>query len=183
MFVVRGLLILGQARHEKARIEPAFVHGRRDPVRANNECIEAEAQLFAVQHLSQRERARRQRDEFLAMLAHELRNPLAPIRNAVHLLGTLEYSDPLFLKCRAIIEKQTSHVTRLVDDLLDVSRLELGKVALRMQRVNLNETLAAAADACAPLTSARSHAVNIRPWKHPLAVRADPMRLEQVIGT
>jgi CheY-like chemotaxis protein len=81
-----------------------------------------------------------------------------------------------------MIEKQTRHVTRLVDDLLDVSRLELGKVDLRMQRVNLNDTLTAAADACVPLTSARRHAVSVRPWKQPLVVRADPVRLEQVIG-
>ncbi len=132
--------------------------------------------------LAQRERVVRQKDEFLAMLAHELRNPLAPIRNAAYLLGTLEYSDPLFLKCRAMIEKQTRHVTRLLDDLLDVSRLELGKVDLRMQRVNLNEALTAAADACVPLTSARRHAVNLKPWKQPLAVRADPVRLEQAIA-
>ncbi len=132
--------------------------------------------------LAQRERAVRQRDEFLAMLAHELRNPLAPIRNAAYLLSTLEYRDPLFLKCRAMIDKQSRHVTRLVDDLLDVSRLELGKVDLRMQRLDLNETLVAAADVCSPITAARHHRVNVRASRFPIAVRADPVRLEQIIS-
>jgi len=129
-----------------------------------------------------RERAVRSRDEFLAMLAHELRNPLAPIRNAVYLLGTLEVSDPRFHKWREMIGKQTRHVTRLVDDLLDVSRLELGKVELRRQRVDLNESIAAAVEACMPFTSEHRHAVTVRTVGEPLIVDADPVRLEQAIG-
>src|SRR5688572_27347222 len=74
--------------------------------------------------LAERDRALKQRDEFLAMLAHELRNPLAPIRNAVYLMNSIENVDPLFIKCRTMIDKQAAHITRLVDDLLDVSRLE-----------------------------------------------------------
>ncbi|HEX6635305.1 MAG TPA: ATP-binding protein [Usitatibacter sp.] len=139
-------------------------------------------QLEVRDLLALRDRDVRQRDEFLAMLAHELRNPLAPIRNAVYLLATLPYDDPLFLKCRAMIEKQSRHVARMVDDLLDVSRLELGKVELRLQRVDLNETIASAAEACAPMTSSHRHVTNVRLWKQPLPVRADPVRLEQVIG-
>jgi CheY-like chemotaxis protein/nitrogen-specific signal transduction histidine kinase len=129
-----------------------------------------------------RDEAVRQRDEFLAMLAHELRNPLAPIRNAVYLLGTLENADPLFLKCRGMIEKQSRHISRLVDDLLDVSRLERGKVELRLQRVDLNDGIASAVEACAAMTSSHRHDVRVRPSRHPIPVRADPVRLEQVIG-
>jgi signal transduction histidine kinase/CheY-like chemotaxis protein len=139
-------------------------------------------QLEVRELLALRDRDVRQRDEFLAMLAHELRNPLAPIRNAVYLLGTLPFDDPLFLKCRAMIEKQSRHVTRMVDDLLDVSRLELGKVELRMQWVDLNESMAAAVDACATTTDAHRHVVTLERWPRPLAVRADPVRLEQIIG-
>ena len=139
-------------------------------------------QLQVRDLLALRDRDVRQRDEFLAMLAHELRNPLAPIRNAVYLLGTLPFDDPLYLKCRAMIEKQSRHVTRMVDDLLDVSRLELGKVELRMQRIDLNESMAAAVDACAPLTHSHRHVVSLRRSPRPLAVRADPVRLEQIIG-
>ena len=139
-------------------------------------------QLQVRDLLALREDALKQRDQFLAMLAHELRNPLAPIRNAAFLLGTLEYNDPVFLKCRAMIEKQARHVTRLVDDLLDVSRLELGKVELRLQSVDVNEALAAAVEACVPMTALHRHTVTLRPWKRALTVRADPTRLEQVIG-
>ena len=139
-------------------------------------------QLEVRDFLALRDRDVRQRDEFLAMLAHELRNPLAPIRNAVYLLSTLPYDDPLFLKCRAMIEKQSRHVTRMVDDLLDVSRLELGKVELRLQRIDLNESMAAAVDACAPITQARRHMVTLRRGPESLPVRADPVRLEQIIG-
>jgi signal transduction histidine kinase/CheY-like chemotaxis protein len=132
--------------------------------------------------LALRDEAVRQRDEFLAMLAHELRNPLAPIRNAVYLLGTLENADPLFLKCRGMIEKQSRHISRLVDDLLDVSRLERGKVELRLQLVDLNESIASAVEACSAMTASHRHDVRLHPSRHPLLVRADPVRLEQVIG-
>src|SRR5438093_796446 len=92
-----------------------------------------EADLALAVDLLRADRANavRRRDEFLAMLAHELRNPLAPIRNAVHLLGRMQSADPALAKLRAIIDKQTKHMSRLVDDLLDVSRLELGKIELR----------------------------------------------------
>ena len=131
--------------------------------------------------LQDRERALTKRDEFLAMLAHELRNPLAPIRNAVYLLSTLDYGDPLFLKCRNMIDKQARHITRLVDDLLDVSRLELGKMRLRLQRLDLNENAQAAVESCAALTSGFRHVVNVRLRAETLPVRADPVRLEQAI--
>ena len=138
-------------------------------------------QLQVRDLLALRERAVRQRDEFLAMLAHELRNPLAPIRNAVYLLGTLQHEDPLFIRCRAMIDKQARHITRLVDDLLDVSRLELGKVELRLERMDLNECIAAAVDSCGPTTSARRHLVKLRLWEGRLPLRADPVRLEQAV--
>jgi signal transduction histidine kinase/CheY-like chemotaxis protein len=132
--------------------------------------------------LAGRERALSQRDEFLAMLAHELRNPLAPIRNAVYLLGTLKHPEPLFEKSRAMIDKQARHITRLVDDLLDVSRLELGKVELRRQRFDLNESVAAAVEACQPITSEHRHTVDFRRHHAPVFVDADPVRIEQAVG-
>ena len=132
--------------------------------------------------LAERDRAVKQRDEFLAMLAHELRNPLAPIRNAVYLLGTLQNTDPLFIMCRAMIDKQASHITRLVDDLLDVSRLELGKLELRTQRVDLNEIVTAAVEATTPMTSAQRHRVKVHRAPRELMVKADPVRLEQAVG-
>jgi signal transduction histidine kinase/CheY-like chemotaxis protein len=132
--------------------------------------------------LAQREHAVQQRDEFLAMLAHELRNPLAPIRYAAYLMGTQKETNPLIDKCRVLIDKQARHITRLVDDLLDVSRLELGKIELRRQRVDLNEVAAAAVEACLPITSEQRHEVTLRTARQPVPVLVDPVRLEQAIG-
>ena len=151
-------------------------------VSAVNVALRARARQLQVRELlGQREKAVRQRDEFLAMLAHELRNPLAPIRNAVYLLGTLDIDDPLFLTCRTMIDKQARHITRLVDDLLDASRLELGKVDLRLQRVDLNESVNAVVESCAMAIGSQKHKVNVRLPTPALAVRADPVRLEQAI--
>jgi len=152
-------------------------------VSAVNMALRARARQFEVRDLlRQREDALRQRDEFLAMLAHELRNPLAPIRNAAYLLGTIASPDALFAKCRLMIEKQARHMTRLVDDLLDVSRLELGKVGLHLQSVDLNEIAAAAVEASMPITSLHRHAVRLHPRAGSVRVQADPTRLEQVVG-
>ena len=131
--------------------------------------------------LAERERAVRQRDEFLAMLAHELRNPLAPIRYAAYLLGTQKHANPLTDKCRVLIDKQARHITRLVDDLLDVSRLELGKIELRPQRADLNELAAAAVEGCMPITSDQRHEVVLRTARQPVPLRVDPVRIEQAI--
>ena len=101
-------------------------------------------QLEVRDLLEQREAAVRRRDEFLAMLAHELRNPLAPLRNAVYLMRQPRMNEELFAKTRDLIDRQTMHLKRLVDDLLDVSRLELGKVQLQMQTLDLNAAVRAA---------------------------------------
>ena len=132
--------------------------------------------------LEERSTAIRRRDEFLAMLAHELRNPLAPIRNAVYLMKMMSVPDPMFVKYRDMIDKQARHITRLVDDLLDVSRMELGKVELRRQALDLNQAAGATVEACAPLTGARRHTVALRLATEPLTVMADPVRIEQVLG-
>jgi len=149
-------------------------------VSAVSVALRARARQVQVRDLlAQNERAVRQRDEFLAMLAHELRNPLAPISNSAYILGTLEHPDPLFAQSRAMIVKQVRHIARLVDDLLDVSRLELGKVELRKQRVNLNESVAAAVESST--AQAAHHCLVVRLAETPLPVRADPVRIEQAI--
>jgi CheY-like chemotaxis protein len=88
----------------------------------------------------------------------------------------------MFTRYRAMIEKQTTHITRLVDDLLDVSRLELGKVDLRLERVNMNQSVASAVESCAPMTKAQNHQVTVSLAKEPLTVIAEPVRIEQVLG-
>ncbi|HEX4927898.1 MAG TPA: response regulator, partial [Burkholderiales bacterium] len=121
-------------------------------------------------------------DEFLAMLAHELRNPLAPIRNAVHLQHSLAYDNPLFGKTRDILERQSAHLSRLVDDLVDVARLERGKMALRRVPVELNALVAAAIEAALPQVQARGHQVQIDLCAEPLVLDADPTRIEQIVA-
>ena len=152
-------------------------------VSAVNVAMRARARQYQVRDLlALRDQALRQRDEFLAMLAHELRNPLAPIRNAAHILGGMRVEDPNFERCRTMIDKQARHITRLVDDLLDVSRIELGKVELRMQAVELNECVSAAAEACRPITNSHRHAVNLNLAREAIWVQADPVRLEQCVS-
>src|SRR5262249_57604857 len=82
-------------------------------------------------------RGRGNKDEFLAMLAHELRNPLAPIRNAVHALKIIGPPDPQVQKLRDMIDRQVTHMSRLVDDLIDVSRITRNKIELRKERLEL----------------------------------------------
>jgi signal transduction histidine kinase len=139
-------------------------------------------QLEVRELLRQREDAVRRRDDFLAMLAHELRNPLAPMRNAVWMQKRVGSQDPLLTKTREILERQVMHMSRLVDDLLDVARLERGKVKLALQPLNLNSAILAAIDACLPMINERSHTVETTLDNRPLYVQADPVRLEQLLS-
>jgi signal transduction histidine kinase len=131
--------------------------------------------------LAQREQALRSRDEFLAMLAHELRNPLAPMRNAVYLQRQVASDDPVFVKTRAVLDRQVRHMTRMVDDLTDVARLEHGKVTLQRKRVDLNDIVTAAVDSCMPAARAAGQRIDVALCATPLDVDADPVRLEQII--
>ena len=139
-------------------------------------------QLEVRELLQQREAAVRRRDDFLAMLAHELRNPLAPMRNAVWLQRDIPLQHPLLTKTREILERQVTHMSRLVDDLLDVARLERGKITLALQPIDLNSAILAAVEACLPMIRSRSHTVETALEKEPLYVQADPVRLEQLLS-
>ncbi|HYF48720.1 MAG TPA: ATP-binding protein [Planctomycetota bacterium] len=144
--------------------------------------LRARARQYEVRRLlDEREQSLRRRDEFLAMLAHELRNPLAPIRNATHVMKALKIDDPLFVKTRALIEKQVVHITRMVNDLLDVSRLELGKVELQRQRFSLNSAVSSAVEACGEAIRSRRHALHLNLSSDPLLIDGDTVRMEQVV--
>lgn len=132
--------------------------------------------------LSQREQAMRNREEFLAMLAHELRNPLAPILNATHVLKTLPIQDSAFLKARALIEKQVLHMSRLLNDLLDVTRLELGKVQLKKEPMLLNTAITSALESCATMIADRAHTLRTNLARESLQIDGDPIRVEQIIS-
>jgi PAS domain S-box-containing protein len=124
--------------------------------------------------------ADRRKDEFLAMLAHELRNPLAPIRNAVQLLRDKPVDDPEVTWARDVLDRQTQHLARLVDDLLDVSRITRGKINVRLEVVELATVLARAVETSRPLIEQRQHRLHVDLPAQPLPVRGDAVRLTQV---
>ncbi len=123
----------------------------------------------------------RRKDEFLAMLAHELRNPLAPIRHAVQIFRELGTEDPRLHWARELIDRQVNHLARLVDDLLDVSRLVQGRITLHWETVDLAAVIAQAREASEPLIQSRHHTLSVTLPDEPLPVRADVVRLVQVI--
>jgi PAS domain S-box-containing protein len=123
----------------------------------------------------------RRKDEFLAMLSHELRNPLAPIRNSVHVLNAVA-SGPQVVQAREVIERQVTHLARLVDDLLDVSRITRGKIALRPEPVALEDVVARAVETTRPLVEARGHSLSVEVRPGAPRFTADPVRLAQVIA-
>jgi len=131
--------------------------------------------------LAQREQAVRLRDEFLAMLAHELRNPLAPMSNALHILRMLKTEDAMVLKSIQILERQVGHVVRMVDDLMDVARLERGKVVLKKERLDLNRVVSSAVESCLHAAQERGHHVSLRFATNALPVDGDAVRLEQIV--
>ena len=125
--------------------------------------------------------ADRRKDEFLATLAHELRNPLAPIRNGLDILRTSP-SAPNAEEIRDVMDRQLSHLVRLVDDLLDVSRVSQGKIELRKARVALSDIIKSAVDASNPLIVAGRHALKLDMPDDPIWLDADLMRLSQVVS-
>jgi signal transduction histidine kinase len=126
--------------------------------------------------------ADRHKDEFLAMLAHELRNPLAPIHNAVQLMHRQSLTDPQLTWSRDVIGRQLAHLTRLVDDLLDVSRITRGKINLSKEVIELETLMTRTVETVQPLIEDRGHKLTVEVPKGMLAVLGDPTRLVQALG-
>ena len=127
------------------------------------------------------QQADRQKNEFLSMLAHELRNPLAPIRNAVEVMKLRADAPPEFAWGRDIIDRQIRQLTRLVDDLLDVSRITRGKIELRTEPVDVCAVAKQAVEASRPFVEAKGHRLSVSLPPDPLRVHGDPARLAQVL--
>jgi PAS domain S-box-containing protein len=127
------------------------------------------------------EQTNRRVNEFLAMLAHELRNPLAPIRNAISVMHRAGTMDATAAWARDVIDRQTTHLTRLVDDLLDISRITSGKITLRCQPVDVNEVVARAVEVARPIIDQKHHALTVIAAPQPVMVDADATRLAQII--
>lgn len=137
--------------------------------------VERERLMVELQEQDQR------KDEFLAMLSHELRNPLAPISNAVQLLRLHAGEDARQLQSTGIIERQVDQLKRLVDDLLEVSRITTGRIQLRQDRVTLNGIVYGAVETTSPQMVRRQHEVVVKMPEQPLWLLADAARLEQVL--
>jgi signal transduction histidine kinase len=126
-------------------------------------------------------KADRHKDEFLAMLGHELRNPLAPISNAAHILDILEPGDPRLNWAKDIIKRQVAHLTHLVDDLLDVSRIARGKISLKKERLDLVEVAQSAVETARGFILAKQQHLDACLPEQPIPVEGDAVRLSQVL--
>ena len=124
----------------------------------------------------------RRKDEFLAMLAHELRNPLAPICTAIEVIRQQGPTDRTVAWASDVIARQSAHLTRLVDDLLDVSRITLGKVKLNLAPLDLGTIITQAVETSRPLLEARRHQLSVEVPGHPLPLLGDSVRLTQIIS-
>lgn len=129
---------------------------------------------------AERREADRRKDEFLAMLAHELRNPLASINHAVQLFGRLE-SEGELLWAKDVVQRHVQHLARLIDDLLDVSRITRGKIVLKKDLIDLSPVVASSVEAVRHLMEDRKHELMVSIAAGSLRLEADPLRLEQVL--
>jgi len=171
------------------------VHRRKDgslidvEIRVNGMEIDGQCFLLASSHdithrkhaeQAQRE-AERRKDEFLAMLAHELRNPLVPIRNAAHVIGRLGLEEPRIKWAQELIEGQVSHLARMVDDLLDVSRIAHGKITLLHEEVELGALIGKLMPSIGPLAESKGLALALNLPEQPIWLQGDAVRLSQVL--
>jgi signal transduction histidine kinase len=124
----------------------------------------------------------RRKDEFLAMLGHELRNPLAPVTTALQIMRIHETEPSRVARSREIVERQIEHMTRLIDDLLDVSRITRGKIELREQPLLLSAVIERAVESARPLIDERGHRIALDLPSEPVTFLADPARLSQVFA-
>jgi signal transduction histidine kinase len=157
---------LQKANEELSRSNLSLENEIRERIRAENSLKEAVVK----------------RDEFLAMLSHELRNPLSPLRNASHMLMQGETQDPKIIWSRGVIARQLKHMIRLVDDLLDVSRIARGKIVLLSEPVAIKEVVGAAVETVEPLFESKQQKLTVEAIDEALHVRGDPVRLAQIIG-
>ncbi|MGA2079273.1 MAG: PAS domain S-box protein [Holophaga sp.] len=162
-----GSYSFGPIRDQEGRIVGSVVVGRDITERKR---IEADLR-----------EANQQKDEFLATLAHELRNPLAPIRTAAHILKLRPTGDPDLKELHDLIGRQAAHMARLVDDLLDVSRIERGKLTLKKERMDFGAAVARALEASRALIDDRRHRLEVDLPGSPLQLEADPARVDQMV--
>ncbi|BBA32316.1 uncharacterized protein sS8_0348 [Methylocaldum marinum] len=147
--------------------------------KAHLELAERAVRLEALNHALHE--SDRRKDEFLAMLGHELRNPLAPIRNAMAIMRKLDATDPQLRWVREVVDRQVAQLARLVDDLLDVSRIVQGKLTLRRVPMDLADVIDQAVETSKPLMDQRRHRYAVSLPPHPIRLEVDAARLVQAI--
>ncbi len=157
----------------KAEVFIELFHQRQEIARLLEE---SRGQAAALQE------ADRRKDEFLATLAHELRNPLAPLRNGLQVLKLAEGDVERTTAARELMERQLSHMVRLVDDLLDISRISQGKFELKRDRVSVSSVVEAAIEASRPTLEAGGHSFTLSLPNQPLLLNADPTRVAQMVS-
>ena len=169
----RGALVL---RGSEGQFDPSRIALARELV--GRACIAMEnARLYAAV-----QEADRRKNEFLAMLAHELRNPLAPIRNAVHIMQGTDVAPAKMAWARDIISRQADHMSRLIDDLLDVSRIVQGKVVVKREALPLSTLVERSVESSAPRVAARNQQLRVELPAEPVMLHGDGMRLAQVLS-
>ena len=126
--------------------------------------------------------ASRRKSEFLAVLAHELRNPMAPIRTGLEIMRLRADSPETIERVREMLDRQTRQMTHLIDDLLDVARVTSGKIEIRKQLVDLNRVVASAVETSSPMIQSARHTLDVVTWDEPLLLEIDPTRIAQVVG-
>jgi PAS domain S-box-containing protein len=156
-----------------------ILHEQREPATI----VEAVTDITAQKKLQgSLEQANKNKDEFLAMLAHELRNPLAPLLTAIHILRHQGVEEGFQQQTVSMVERQVRHMSRLVDDLLEVARIGRGKIKLKKEPVELNPLLLRAVESSRPVMEERKHQLSLSLPNEAMYLTADPTRLEQIIS-
>ena len=178
---VRALLPSGTVRwlHIRLQVTFAVIDGRLQPERGICAARDVTAEVLAQQQLRE---ADRRKDDFIAVLAHELRNPLAPIRTGLEILQRVGGLPPPAQRTRDMMERQLTHMVRLIDDLLDVSRITRDKLELRPGDLTLAQVVEHALEANQPAIASAAHTLEVRLPAEAVRLRGDLTRLAQVLS-
>ena len=150
------------------------------PIRDADGCVVGASKI--ARDVSAQLDAQRRKDQFLAILAHELRNPLAPVRLAIRIFRESSVTDEQRGRAQQIAERQTEHMARLLDDLLDVSRITTGRVELKKERVELGSLVRHSVEAVKAQLDEKGHAFEMSLPAEPIWLEADPVRVQQIVA-
>jgi signal transduction histidine kinase len=176
----KGVRAIRRTDDEVGNLVDAFNAMLDDLERRSNALQEANSALHDAQRVLKD--ANRAKDEFLATLAHELRNPLAPIRTGLEILNRDKANGPHSEHARATMERQLAHMVRLIDDLLDISRINSGKIQIAPERVDLLKVVETALELSRPAIDAAGHQLEVDLPREPVFLMGDPTRLAQALG-